>query len=317
MSILEVVDLYKTFPAKGWSSAGRKKTSVIKGISFDMAEGEILGILGPNGAGKTTTLQMLLGILTPTSGSVRIFGQDIATHQSEILEKVNFSSTYVDLPWRLSVRENLTWSSWLYQIPDRPRRLLQIRDLFRLEKLWDKTITSLSAGQRTRVNLARSMINYPKLLLLDEPTASLDPEVAKYIREFFADQRARFKTSIILTSHNMAEVEGLCDRVLILKDGVIIGNDTPANLAKKIDTTTLKLRVTKNSALLSNLLKTRRLSATTVDGLTVIPLKEKLLPLFLYELTKKNIQYSEISIDKPTLEDYFLRVAKGGSSESF
>lgn len=304
MSILEVKDLHKTF----------KKTPVIKGISFDMAEGEILGILGPNGAGKTTTLQMLLGILTPTSGSIHVFGKNIATHQSEILESVNFSSTYVDLPWRLTVKENLTWSSWLYAIPDRRKRLNQIIELFRLESIWKKPVAALSAGQRTRVNLARSMINYPRLLLLDEPTASLDPEVASYIREFFAEQRNKFNKSIILTSHNMAEVETLCDRVIILKDGLIYGIDSPTNLAKKIDATTLKLRLTKNVSLLPTLLKTRRLTSSTVDGLTSIPIKENLLSLFLYELTKKNIQYSEISIDKPTLEDYFMTVAKGGKS---
>ena len=275
-----------------------------------MAEGEILGILGPNGAGKTTTLQMLLGILTPTSGNISIFGKDIATHKSEILESVNFSSTYVDMPWRLSVKENLTWSSWLYQIPDRSRRLKQVMELFRLEKLWNMPVASLSAGQKTRVNLARSMVNYPRLLLLDEPTASLDPEVASYMREFFAKQRETFNKSIILTSHNMAEVEELCDRVLILKDGLIFDIDTPANLAKKIEDCFLNLRITKNISKLDELLRRRKLTSNTTDGVTRIELKEKILPLFLYELTKQNIQYSEISIDKPNLEDYFMKVAK-------
>ncbi len=300
MPILEVNNLTKTF----------KQSPIIKGISFDMAEGEILGILGPNGAGKTTTLQMLLGILTPTSGSISIFGKDIATHKSEILEAVNFSSTYVDMPWRLSVKENLTWSSWLYQIPDRRRRLKQIMELFRLEKLWNMPVAALSAGQKTRVNLARSMINYPRLLLLDEPTASLDPEVASYMREFFAKQRETFNKSIILTSHNMAEVEELCDRVLILKDGLIFDIDTPANLAKKIEDCFLNLRITKNTTKLGELLRRRKLTSNTTDGVTRIELKEKILPLFLYELTKQNIQYSEISIDKPNLEDYFMKVAK-------
>jgi ABC-2 type transport system ATP-binding protein len=253
---------------------------------------------------------MLLGILTPTSGSIHIFGQDLATHQSEILESMNFSSTYVDLPWRLKVWENLTWSAHLYQIPDRAKRLRQIRELFRLEPIWDQPVASLSAGQKTRVNLARSMINYPRLLLLDEPTASLDPEVAAYMREFFAAQRKEFNKSIILTSHNMAEVEALCDRVIILKDGLIFDIDTPANLAKKIEDTLLNLRVTKNHPALKTLARLRHLELSESDGLTTLKIKESLLPLFLYELTKKNIQYSEISIDKPNLEDYFMKVAK-------
>ncbi len=300
MKGLEVNKLVKTFGT----------TPIIKGISFDMVEGEILGILGPNGAGKTTTLQMLLGILTPTSGNINIFGKELAHHQSEILESMNFSSTYVDMPWRLSVKENLTWSAYLYNIPDRAKRLKQIRELFRLEKLWKMPVAELSAGQKTRVNLARSMINFPRLLLLDEPTASLDPEVASYIREFFADQQSKFNKSIILTSHNMAEVEALCDRVLILKDGQIFDIDTPNNLAKKIEDTHLNLRIVKNQDSLSGLLRLRKLSSVEKDGITKISIKENQLPLFLYELTKKNIQYTEISIDKPTLEDYFMKVAK-------
>ncbi|MEI8232627.1 MAG: ABC transporter ATP-binding protein, partial [bacterium] len=287
-----------------------KQSPVIKGLTFDMAEGEILGILGPNGAGKTTTLQMLLGILTPTSGTIKVFDQDLSLHKSEILEKMNFSSTYVDLPWRLTVKENLTWSAWLYNIADRKKRLNQIKELFRLEKQWDQPIVSLSAGQKTRVNLARSMINFPSLLLLDEPTASLDPEVAAYIREFFANQRTTYNKSIILTSHNMSEVENLCDRVVILKDGLIVGNDTPANLAKKIEFSHLRLRVTKNDKELVKLINLRKLESISEGINYTITIKENLLPLFLYELTKKNIHYSEISIDKPTLEDYFMKVAK-------
>jgi len=306
MAILEVKNLKKTF----------KQSPVIKGLTFDMKEGEILGILGPNGAGKTTTLQMLLGILTPTSGTIKVFDKDLSLHKSEILEKMNFSSTYVDLPWRLTVKENLTWSAWLYNIADRRKRLSQIRELFRLEKQWDQPIASLSAGQKTRVNLARSMINFPSLLLLDEPTASLDPEVASYIREFFANQRTTYNKSIILTSHNMSEVENLCDRVVILKDGLIVGNDTPANLAKKIEFSHLRLRVTKNDKELVKLINLRKLESISEGINYTITIKENLLPLFLYELTKKNIHYSEISIDKPTLEDYFMKVAREKTNET-
>lgn len=306
MAILEVKNLKKTFG----------KSEIIKGLTFDMAEGEILGILGPNGAGKTTTLQMLLGILTPTSGSINIFGKDLPTHKSEILEQMNFSSTYVDLPWRLTVKENLTWSSYLYKIPNRQKRLNQIKELFRLEKQWNQPVSNLSAGQKTRVNLARSMINFPSLLLLDEPTASLDPEVATYIREFFANQRTTYNKSIILTSHNMAEVENLCDRVIILKDGLIVGDDSPANLAKKLEYSHLNLRVTKNLAVLEKLITLRKLEYKMESNNYTITIKEKLLPLFLYELTKKNISYTEISIDKPTLEDYFMKIAKRNDDET-
>jgi ABC-2 type transport system ATP-binding protein len=300
MSVLEVSDLRKTFGT----------SQVIKGITFNVGEGEILGMLGPNGAGKTTTLQMILGILSPTSGTVKIFGRNMPEDKTEIMERVNFSSTYTDLPWRLTVRENLIWTSWLYDIPDRNKRIDKIKSIFRLDKLWTQSTASLSAGQRTRLNLARSMVNFPRLLLLDEPTASLDPEVASYMREFFATQRKEFNTSIILTSHNMSEVEGLCDRVIVLKDGVIVGNDTPSALAKKLEFCHVRLRVTKNEGKLISLAKARKLELSTDDGMTTITLKESLLPLFLYEVTKNNIRYTEISIDKPSLEDYFMSVAR-------
>lgn len=308
MSVLQVRDLHKTFG----------KSEIIKGINFDLGEGEILGILGPNGAGKTTTLQMILGILTPSSGTIKIFGKNMPEKKSEIMESVNFSSTYTDLPWRLTVKENLLWTSWLYKIDHRTHRLEKIRSIFRLEKLWDQSIASLSAGQKTRVNLARSMVNFPRLLLLDEPTASLDPEVAEYIREFFSDQRKRFNTSIILTSHNMAEVEALCDRVIVLKDGVLVGNDAPANLARQMENSRLRLRVTRNSTTLKKLVTSHKYKSIEEDGITTITIKEQALPLFLYELTKANIRYSEISIDKPTLADYFLTIAKrkGGANEA-
>lgn len=243
-------------------------------------------------------------------------GENLATHKSKILEKMNFSSTYTDLPWRLTVAENLTWTAWLYDIEDRKQRLDKIKSIFRLDKLWSQPFGSLSAGQRTRVNLARSMVNFPSILLLDEPTASLDPEVAAYMREFFAAQRVKFNTSIILTSHNMAEVEELCDRVIILKDGLIVGNDTPANLAKRIEFSHLHLRITKNKAVLDKLINARNLLSSVEDGTYSITIKEQLIPIFLYEITKKNIVYTEISIEKPNLEDYFLKIAKGGSSEA-
>lgn len=296
MSILEVKDLKKVF----------KDKQVIKGLTFEVKEGEILGILGPNGAGKTTTIQMLLGILTPTSGSVKIFDQDLTKNRSAIMERVNFSSTYTDLPWRLTIKENLTWTSYLYDIADRRKRLEKIKSLFRLEKLWDRQLSSLSAGQKTRVNLARAYVNYPRLLLLDEPTASLDPEVAMYIREFFADQRREFNTTIILTSHNMNEVESLCDNVMVLKDGAIIAKDTPKGLRNKLTTSHLRLHLTKGAT------KLQQLGCDFVEdnGEFNISLDEKKIPEYLGKLSAAGITYSEISIDKPTLEDYFLSVAR-------
>ena len=212
-------------------------------ISFSLYEGEILGILGPNGAGKTTTLQMLMGILKPTSGKIFLFGKELEAHREEVLSKINFSSTYVHLPWRLTVEESLKFISFLYPIEDRKGRLEKIKKLFRLEEIWKKQNMELSAGQLTRVGLAKALINFPKVLFLDEPTASLDPEVASYVRKFLLEEREKFGVSIILTSHNMAEVEELCDRVIFLHKGKILDEGSPEDLAAKIKTSHLTLMV--------------------------------------------------------------------------
>src|SRR6185312_12924831 len=166
--------------------------------------------------------------------------------KSEILEHVNFSSTYTNLPWRLTVKDCLTFVSYLYEIKNRKERLQKIIQTFRLEELLKKEISQLSAGQQTRVNLAKSFLNYPKILLLDEPTASLDPEVAAYIREFLLEERKKFNVSIIITSHNMAEVEEICDRVLFINHGTLIANDAPENLASTIEVSHVELLFRNN-----------------------------------------------------------------------
>ncbi len=225
MSILEAKHLTKQFG----------KFLAVSDVSFALQEGEILGLLGPNGAGKTTTIQMLLGVLTPSQGEVFYFGKNLKKHREKILEDVNFSSTYTNLPWDLTVWENLHFVSYLYDIDNRRERVEQMIELFKLKDLRNKPIKELSAGQVTRVNVAKAFINYPKVLLLDEPTASLDPDVAGYIREFILQERKKFKVSIVFTSHNMAEVEELCDRVIFINHGKIVADDTPENLASTIE----------------------------------------------------------------------------------
>ena len=299
-NVLEVKNLTKQFG----------KFTAVDNISFSLKEGEILGFLGINGAGKTTTIQMLLGILTPTNGDVAYFGKKLTTHREEILEKVNFSSTYTNLPWRLSVKENLTFISYFYTIPDRKKRVEKILETFRLTEMQNKSMSSLSAGQLTRVNIAKSFINYPKVLLLDEPTASLDPEVAKYIREFILEQREKFQISIIITSHNMAEVEQICDRVIFIDKGKIIANDTPENLSKTITISHLELLVKDKLEKLKDLCKENKFTFTQSKKHISINMHEKQIPEFLQEMSKQHIEYEEISIEKPTLEDYFLQMTE-------
>ncbi len=304
MSILSVSNLTKFFSTK------EKKFTAVDNISFDLKEGEILGLLGPNGAGKTTTIQMLLGVLTPTSGEIKYFGKEFEKHREEILEQVNFSSTYTNLPWDLTVKENLTFIAYLYQINNRQEKIKKIVKNFRLEKLFNQSMKELSAGQLTRVNLAKAFINFPKVLLLDEPTASLDPEVADYIRKFLLEERKKFQVSIILTSHNMSEVEEVCDRVIFINQGKSLANDTPENLAKTIKISHVELNVADGLKRTIEYCELQKLKHRIEGRNIIIDVEEKKIPDFLRGLMNKGVDYDEISIDKPSLEDYFLSMIK-------
>jgi ABC-2 type transport system ATP-binding protein len=294
--ILEVKNLVKRFG----------KFTAVNNISFYLKKGEILGFLGPNGAGKTTTIQMLLGTMIPTAGEIIYFGKNLKDSKEEVSEQINFSSTYTNLPWILKVKENLKFISYLYDIKNRRQRLEKISSMFQIEKLLNKKMQDLSAGQLTRVNLAKSFINFPKVLLLDEPTASLDPEIANYVRKLLKEQREKFGVSIIITSHNMAEIESLCDRVIFINSGEIIANDTPEKLAKSIGIAHVELALGDNLEKALTLFKKTQ-TPYILDGSHVtIDISEKQIPVFLQNLTKDKIFYDEISIEKPTLEDYFL-----------
>lgn len=280
----------------------------VDNVSFELKEGEILGFLGPNGAGKTTTLQMLTGSLVPDSGEIEYFGKSLFTNREQILENINYSSTYTSLPWNLSVKENLTFISYFYNIKNRKKRIDEIAETFKLKDLMEKRVAQLSAGQTTRVNLAKAFVNHPKILLLDEPTASLDPDIAKYLRDFILSQRDEFKVSIIYTSHSMKEVEEICGRVMFINKGKIIANDSPLKLARKIDITQIEL-LPQNIGRLTEYCKSKKLKIIVDKKYATISLKEKEVSNFLKNLTKESISYEEISINKPTLEDYFLNVA--------
>lgn len=300
MDVLKVQNLTKQF-------GGFK---AVDSISFNLKKGEILGLLGPNGAGKTTTIQMLLGVLSPSSGSISYFGKNFNENREEILEKVNFSSTYTNLPWNLTVRENLTYTSFLYDIPNRKEQLYKIIDAFRLHKLQNQTLTELSAGQLTRVNLAKAFVNDPNILLLDEPTSSLDPEVAKMVRDFILAERSKKELSIVFTSHNMSEVEEVCDRILFINNGVIVADDTPENLMKSLDTVRVRLVMSpKHTSSILTYTNQNNASLHQEDREYLIELKENQIPHLLTFLSDHKMKYYEISIDKPDLEDYFLYIA--------
>ncbi len=227
------------------------KNEAVKGISFNIKEDEILGLLGPNGSGKTTTIGMLLGLLKPTSGEILINGQKLEGNRIEILEQINFISPYIELPKKLTVKQNLTVYGKLYKINNINERIEFLSQKLRLEGLLNNITGELSSGQKNRVSLAKALINEPKVLLLDEPTASLDPEVGDFVRSFLEDYKKEKKISILLASHNMNEVTRLCKSILMMKEGIIIDKGNPEELINKhgrknLEEVFLKLSRSKN-----------------------------------------------------------------------
>ena len=220
---LEVIELSKTYHGK----------DAVKNISFTINKNEIIGILGPNGCGKTTTIGMILGLLKPTKGKVLINGLEIETKRVDLLNNLNFISPYIELPKKLTVNQNLEVYGRLYDVKNLRSKIDYLVEELRLNEIIFKITGELSSGQKNRVSLAKSIINEPAVLLLDEPTASLDPETGDFVRSFLENYQKKSGASILLASHNMAEVERLCSSVLMMKNGTIIDQDSPERLIKK------------------------------------------------------------------------------------
>ena len=209
-------------------------------ISFAVPLGATVGLLGGNGAGKTTTIAMLLGLLLPTSGAVRVLGVDMLRDRYRALPRMNFSSPYLDLPQRLTIRENLSVYGRLYGVPRLGARIQELAQALDLERLLKRPVGTLSAGQKTRVALAKALLNRPAVLLLDEPTASLDPDTADWVRSLLERTRAETGATILMASHNMAEVERLCGDVLMMKQGRIVDRGSPATMIERHGRQTLE-----------------------------------------------------------------------------
>jgi ABC-2 type transport system ATP-binding protein len=212
----------------------------VDGISFTVPQGSFTALLGGNGAGKTTTIAMMLGLVLPTAGKITILGQDFATHAKSLLARMNFQSPYADLPRRLTVRQNLTIYARLYGVKAVKDRIAYLARELDLGALLDRPLGELSAGQRTRAGLAKAFINQPLVVLLDEPTASLDPDTADWVRSWLERYRATRNATVLLASHNMSEVERLCERVLMMKQGRIVDSGSPKELLAKYGRTNLE-----------------------------------------------------------------------------
>ncbi|MGC1467500.1 MAG: ABC transporter ATP-binding protein [Pseudolabrys sp.] len=215
-------------------------TTAVDGISFQLPRGSITGLLGGNGAGKTTTIAIIMGLVTPTAGRVAVLGAEMPKERYRVLHRMNFESPYVDMPMRLTVRQNLSVFAQLYGVADIAARIASLASDLDLTEFLDRQTGKLSAGQKTRVSLAKALLNQPEVLLLDEPTASLDPDTADWVRTRLEHYRREHNATILLASHNMNEVERLCERVIIMKRGRIEDDDVPDRLLARYGRETLE-----------------------------------------------------------------------------
>lgn len=299
--VLEVINLtkkYGTFTA-------------VDNVSFSLEKGKILGFLGPNGAGKTTTIQMLLGISSITSGKITYFGKDFFKNRQQVLQRINFASAYNTLQGRITVRENLLVFGRLYNVKNIDKKISDLSGYFEIEEILNQRFWDLSAGQKTRVNIVKALLNDPELLLLDEPTASLDPDIADKVLSFIEKLREDQKLSIVYTSHNMEEVTRICDEVIIINHGKIVAHDTPLQLTKRIDAAQLKLTFEGDKKRVEKYLTEKDQKFTFPNKYTVlIDTKETLLPKLIFGLSNEEIYITDIDVKKPTLEDVFLDIAR-------
>lgn len=228
--------------------------TAVNDLTFDISSGEIVGLLGPNGAGKTTTLHMLLDLITPSAGDVKIFGCNIRECRPETLKRLNFSSSYVSLPYSLTVRENLKVFAGIYEIKNPKKKIEEVIDIFDIGDIQNEPTRRLSSGQITRVSLAKSLLNDPDVLFLDEPTASLDPEIADKTRRLLKRYTKERGMSILYTSHNMQEIEELCDRLIFLNKGRLLATGKPKEIIERFEGETLEevfLNIARNNGSLT------------------------------------------------------------------
>lgn len=301
MAVLQVKNLTKRFGS----------FTAVDSISFELREGEVLGLLGPNGAGKTTTIQILLGITTPNSGEIRYFEKDFSQNRQDCLQKINYTSAFNTLQSRTTVWENLLVFANLYLIDDPKKKIMELVEYFEIKDLLDSQYKYLSSGEKTRVNFIKALLNDPKIILMDEPTASLDPDIADKTLSLIEQIKKNKKISILYTSHNMNEIDRICDRVIFLSQGKIVAEDTPLNLTKKIETTTLRLTFDKGKKIIEKyLIANKQEFEFSKDNIVIIKTKEKLVPKLIFGISSEGIWMTDIEIQKPTLEDVFLQISR-------
>lgn len=302
-SVLTVYNLTKRF----------KNKTAVDGISFHIEKGEIVGLLGPNGAGKSTTIEMILGLIEPTSGEIRVFRKDLARDREEILSRINYSSTYIQFMARLTVRENLTFLGRLYNVRGLPKKIAALADELEISDLLDTLFFKLSSGQKTRVILTKTLLNDPEFLLLDEPTASLDPDIAFKVRDILRRVHRERGVSFLYTSHNMAEVEEMCDRVIFLQKGRIVAEGAPDELKRSVRDYYIEVAfASEKEAEFAEFLKSRgwKFEIESVGHLHIKTNADDLGETMRL-ISREDFGIYDLDINKPDLEEVFLKVANG------
>lgn len=285
----------------------------VDGISFTVPKGKIVGFLGPNGAGKTTTIHMLLGITLTNGGSIKYFGKDFSQHRIYCLQRINFTSAFNTLLGRITVWENLLVFANLYQIKHTKEKILTLAKYFEILDLLPVLYQNLSAGQKTRVNFVKSLINDPELILMDEPTASLDPDIADKTLTLIENLKHERNLAILYTSHNMHEITRICDEVIFLDHGKIVAQDTPFNLTKRISSTNIRLTLANdaNKNSIEQYLQAQTLNFSFLDNHTItVHAEDNAIPQVLFGINSTGVSIIDIEIQKPTLEDVFLQIAR-------
>jgi ABC-2 type transport system ATP-binding protein len=300
--ILEVKNLVKNYGS----------FKAVDDISFIVPRGKVIGLLGPNGAGKTTTIQVLLGITLLNGGTIKYFGEDFYKNKQYCLQRINFASAFNTLQGRISVRENLLVFAYLYAVKKPEKKITELAEYFEITDLLPQRYWDLSSGQKTRVNIIKSLLNDPQMILMDEPTASLDPDIADKTLSLIEKLRESHELSILFTSHNMEEVTRICDEVIFLDHGKIVAQDTPLGLTKRIPFAKLRIVFDGQKDKIEEYLKSAKQNFEVLNKNTVlINTEEKLIPKMIFGLSNTGIWITDIEVKKPTLEDVFLEIARG------
>lgn len=283
----------------------------VDGISFEIKRGQVLGLLGPNGAGKTTTIQMLIGITSPSAGKISYFGLDFNRHKQESLQRINFTSAYNTLLGRITVKENLLTFSGLYGIPDRMNKIAQLLEQFEISHLAGHRYVDLSAGEKTRVNLAKSLLNDPELILMDEPTASLDPDIADKTLSWIEELQTNRSISILFTSHNMAEVERICDEVIFLDKGRIVSKGSPSDHTGKLSEVEITLSYKGDPQSLAKVLQKHTISFDLQPtNQVIIRTKKNQTADVISLIVQQGYSVIDTEVKKPDLERVFLDITR-------